>query len=77
MEHSIDNGKYGHITRQNSDIQYKIMLANLAIANEDGERNRLLRYQLAMKLVQMSKSEITLVEKLVEEDIDLTDQAIE
>ena len=73
----IESGKYGEVFRINCDIQYKTMLAQVALANEDGERNRLLRIQLAIDLQRLSPEEIKCVETMIQSDIDLTDAAIE
>lgn len=73
----LDSGKYGHILRKNADVQHKILQATVALSNEDGERNRLLRIQLAMELIKMNEIDKIKVQDLIEEDIDLTDQAVE
>ena len=77
MDIEIDSGKYGYIMRQQSDVQHKIAHATVVVANEDGERNRLFRIDLAIKMVQMSDAEKTMVEALIEEEVDLSDLAIE
>ena len=77
MDIQIDSGKYGHILRAQGDVQHKIARGTIALANEDGERNRLLRIDLAIKMVQMSDAEIKLVEAMIEEELDLQDLAIE
>jgi len=73
----IDSGKYGYIMRESSDVQFKIAHATVVVANEDGERNRLFRIDLAIKMVQMSDAEIKMVEAMIEEELDLQDLAIE
>ena len=70
-------GRYDNILKVNGDIQYKILYATIAVANEDNERNRLLRFRIALMMQKMSTSEISLAEKLVQEDFDLTDQTAE
>ena len=73
----LDSGKYGHIVRKQADVQHKILQATIAVANEDGERNRLLRIQLAVELIRLSKAERKLIEVDIQEELDLTDRAIE
>ena len=70
-------GRYDNILKVNGDIQYKILYATIAVANENNERNRLLRFRIALMMQKMSTSEISLAEKLVQEDFDLTDQTAE
>ena len=73
---NLDIGKYGEIIKMPGDIQYKILVATIAVANEDGERNRLLRIQLGLELLKKNVSEKKLLEAMLQAEIDLTDQAI-
>ncbi len=68
-------GKYDHILTKVADVQYKILLATLAVANEGTERNRLKRIELAMKVIKLDPGEKMRVEVIIEEDLDLEDQA--
>ena len=62
-------GKYDHIMVKTADVQYKVMLAQLATANELNERNRLLRIGLAIKIVKLSPEEKMRVEAEIQEDL--------
>jgi len=73
----IDSGKYGHITRRQGDIQHKLMHATVAQANEEGERNKLLRIQVAMDLIKLSDADKAKIEDMIGEELDLEDSAIE
>ena len=68
-------GKYDHILTKTADVQYKILLATLAVANEGTETNRLKRIELAMKAIKLDSSEKMRIETYIEEDLDLEDQA--
>ena len=68
-------GKYDHIMTKQGDIQYKIMMADIALANEKSEENRLHRIKLALKISNLTTEDRRAIESLVEEDLDLTDQA--
>lgn len=73
----VCKGKYGKILLQTADTTYKQMQATVALANEDGERNRLLRIQLAIELAQMSEEQKYKVEQLIQDDLNLVDLSIE
>jgi len=66
-------GKYDHIIAKQADIQYKIMMAQIARANEADERNRLKRIELAIAVMRLDASEKTRIEALIEEDLDLSE----
>ncbi len=61
--------KYDHILAMQGDIQYKILYAELAEANELNERNRLLRIDLAIKIVKLNPEEKMRVEAEIQEDL--------
>lgn len=61
--------KYDHILTKVGDIQYKILYAALAEANELSERNRLLRIDLAIKIVKLNPEEKMRVEAEIQEDL--------
>ena len=67
-------GKYDHILTKQADIQYKLLFAELAVANEANEANRLKRIELAMKLVDLPATLKTRIEAELQEDLDLEDQ---
>ena len=60
-------GKYDHIIAKQADIQYKILMAQIARANEADERNRLKRIELAVIVMRLDASERTRIESLIEE----------
>ena len=66
-------GKYDHIIAKQADIQYKILMAQIARANEADERNRLKRIELAVIVMRLDASEKMRVETLIEEDLDLSE----
>ncbi len=67
-------GKYDSILGKVADVQYKILLATLANANEANERNRLHRMDLAIKALNLDPQQKMKVEVEIEEDFDLSDQ---
>jgi len=67
-------GKYEHIMTKQSDVQYKIMMANIAVANELDEANRLKRIDLAVQIIKLDSAEKKRVEAEIAEDLDLTEQ---
>lgn len=69
------NGKYDHILVKNADIQYKLMMAELAKANELAERNRLKRIELALQVIHLGTGEREKIEGELSEELDLADNA--
>ncbi len=67
-------GKYDHILGKTADVQYKVLLADLAWANEASETNRLKRIELAMGLSMLDTTAKAKVETMIQEDVDLEDQ---
>ncbi len=67
-------GKYDSIMTKQADVQYKHMLALIASANEENERNHLLRIQLAIALLHMPAADLATIELAIGEDLDLTEQ---
>ncbi len=61
--------KYDHIMTQKGDIQYKVMMAQIATSNELNERNRLLRIDLAIKIVNLNPEQKMRVEAEIQEDL--------
>ncbi len=70
-------GKYDHILGKTADVQYKVLLADLAWANEASEANRLKRIELAVVLSTLDNTVKSKIENMIQEDIDLEDQTAE
>ncbi len=70
-------GKYDHIMAKSADVQYKVMMAQLANANEASERNRLARIAIAIKLANLDPAEKARIEIVIGEDLDLEDNAVD
>ncbi len=68
-----NEGKYDHLLVKQADIQYRVMMTQIALANEKFEENRLRRIGLAMKYVKLTQQERIQVEAAIEEDVDFTD----
>ena len=64
---------YDHILVKQGDIQYKILMAEIAKANEIHERNRLKRIELAMKVISLPTSDVAQIEGQIGEDLNLED----
>lgn len=64
-------GKYDHILGKTADIQYKVLLANLALANETSDLNELKRIELAIKIVKLDSGEKARVEAELGHDLDI------
>lgn len=65
--------EYDHILAKQGDIQYKILMAKIAEANEYHEENRLKRIELAAKIVSLPVADRHLIEAAIGEDLDLED----
>ncbi len=68
-----NEGKYDHLLTKQADIQYRVMMTQIARANEAFEFNRLKRIELAMLYLKLTPQEKILVEAAIEEDVDFTD----
>ncbi len=69
-----NEGKYDHLLTRTEEFRYKLLMTNIALANEKTEENRLKRIELAIKLAKVTAQERMHIETSIEEDIDLTDQ---
>ncbi len=69
-----NEGKYDHLLTKQADIQYRVMMTQIALANEKTEENRLKRIELAMSYGKLTAAEKIQVEAAIEEDVDFTDQ---
>ena len=67
-------GRYDSILGKQADVQYKILMARIALANERYEQNRLERIKLAVECIKLDRAQINLIEALILEDFDLSDQ---
>ena len=70
-------GKYDHILGRTADVQYKVLLADLAWANEASEANRLKRIELAVVLSKLDTAVKSKIENIIQEELDLEDQTAE
>ncbi len=70
-------GKYDHILGKTADVQYKVLLADLAWANEASEANRLKRIELAVVLSTLDTTVKSKIENIIQEELDLEDQTAE
>ncbi len=66
-------GEYDGILAKQGDIQYKVLMARIADANEYHETNRLKRIELALKIISLPTSDKHLIEASIGEDLDLED----
>lgn len=55
------------------DIQYKVMMAQLALANEKYEENKIRRIEVAMRVANLNRDQRNAIEAVLEEDLDLSD----
>ncbi len=66
-------GEYTSILAKQGDIQYKVLMARIADANEHHETNRLKRIELAVKIICLPVADKHLIEATIGEDLDLED----
>ncbi len=67
-------GEYDGILAKQGDIQYKVLMARIADANENHEENRLKRIELALKIICLPTSDKHMIEAAIGEDLDLEDR---